>query len=403
MFKYWAKYSISPPPFFPNFAKIVNTPPRPAFSSRQLLYMPSTFQNPALRLSSEVNQTGQSHWQSPSNIAIVKYWGKFGIQEPRNPSISFTLSAAYTDMEFHYAPAENETEGIVLDFRFEGQSNLAFAQKIQRFLESLVRDGVFPFLSQFQFRIDSHNSFPHSAGIASSASSMSTLALCLCSMERDLFGTLADEKEFLQKASYVARLGSGSACRSVYPLMAWWGDGSLEESTNEYAVPCGDWIHPVFHTFHDDILIVSKGEKKVSSRAGHGLMEGNPYAHARYEQAYLHMRQLQDVLRGGDVETFGQVAELEALTLHALMMSSQPPYVLMQPNSLALISKVRDFREESGLPLYFTLDAGPNLHLLYPAESAVPIKAFIQAELLPFCEERKCIEDRVGNGPLRLG
>jgi diphosphomevalonate decarboxylase len=365
--------------------------------------MPSTFQNPALRLSSGVSQTGFSHWQSPSNIAIVKYWGKFGIQEPRNPSISFTLSSAYTDMDFHYMPRENQSEGIALDFRFEGQSNLAFAQKIQRFLESLVRDEVFPFLSQFQFKIESYNSFPHSAGIASSASSMSALALCLCSMERDLFGTLADENEFLQKASYVARLGSGSACRSVYPLMAWWGAGSLGGSTNQYARPCGDWIHPVFHTYHDDILIVSKGEKKVSSRAGHGLMEGNPYAEARYQQAHTHMDQLTKVLKNGDVETFGQIAELEALTLHALMMSSKPPYVLMQPNSLALISKVRSFREESGLPLYFTLDAGPNLHLLYPDESAVRIKAYIQAELLPFCEEGKVIEDQVGNGPIRLG
>ena len=132
---------------------------------------------------------GNVRWQSPSNIAIVKYWGKHGKQLPRNPSISFTLQSAVTDTILRYQPKE-KTKGIALRFTFEGSPRPAFSQKIEQFFEQNL--WAFPFLEQLDIQIDSKNTFPHSAGIASSASSMSALALCLCSLERELFGTLAD-------------------------------------------------------------------------------------------------------------------------------------------------------------------------------------------------------------------
>ena len=365
--------------------------------------MQNHYRNPLLRMAPGYAFSGDIHWQSPSNIAIVKYWGKHGQQLPRNASISFTLQAAYTETELSYSPRTQEGIDIALDFYFEGQPQPAFAQKINKFLSELATSEIMPFLTQFQLTIHSSNSFPHSAGIASSASSMSALALCLCNMEQELFGTMNSPAEFFRKASYLARLGSGSACRSLYPTMGEWGAlEKLADSTNLWASPCADWVHPVFHTYHDDILIVSKGEKSVSSRAGHQLMEGNPYAAARYQQANDNMAKLVDVLKAGDVHAFGEIAELEALTLHALMMSSQPPYLLMKPNSLAMIEKIREYRNETGQPLYFTLDAGPNLHLLYPAEIAEQVAPFIQSELLPLCEDGKMIRDRVGQGPVKF-
>ncbi len=369
----------------------------------QLSTMQSIYRNPLLRMAPGYAFSGDIHWQSPSNIAIVKYWGKYGQQLPRNPSISFTLQAAYTETEFTYVPRETAGEEISLDFFFEGQAQPAFAQKIVKFLSALAAEEILPFLTQFQLTIHSSNSFPHSAGIASSASSMSALALCLCSMEQELFGTLTDPVEFYRKASFLARLGSGSACRSLYPVMGSWGSIEKQaESSELWGSPCADWVHPVFHSFHDDILIVSKGEKSVSSRAGHQLMEGNPYANARYQQATNNLDQLVGILQSGDVHAFGQIAELEALTLHALMMSSQPPYLLMKPNSLSMIEKIRQYRLETQHPLYFTLDAGPNLHLLYPTEIAGQVAPFIQGELLPLCEEGKYIADRVGTGPVKF-
>ncbi len=344
-----------------------------------------------------MSQEQRVGWTSPSNIAIVKYWGKYGRQLPRNASISFTLSAAHTKTWVAYQP--KTTAGVSIQFLFEGQANPAFQAKLQAFLESILPE--MPFLNDWHLEIHSENSFPHSAGIASSASAMSALALCLCDIERQLGILALDDAAFFQRASIFARLGSGSACRSVYPGMAAWGElAALPGSSNEYAVPYE--THPVFKTFHDDIMIVSRSEKKVSSRAGHGLMEGNPYAATRYAQANHNLTELLEVLQQGDVNRFGEIAEDEALTLHALMMSSTPSFILMEPNSLEAIKRVRAFRERTGLPLYFTLDAGPNLHLLYPDSIAAEVQQFVDESLIELCQDGQLIRDRVGHGPRRI-
>lgn len=362
----------------------------------------NNFKNPRLILDRTEIKEGSVAWRSPSNLAIVKYWGKHGVQLPRNPSISFTLDKAYTETSLYYSPkAAGSREGIAMQFYFEDQPNPAFEGKVRRYLESLLE--VFPFLRQLELVIRSRNSFPHSSGIASSASSMSALALCLCSLEQRFFGTLNQEEALKQKASYLARLGSGSACRSVYPGLAVWGEtGEVEGASDLFAVPFAERTHPVFLSFHDDILIVSKGEKSVSSRAGHELMDENVYSGSRYQQARRRFQDLITALEMGDVERFGQIAEAEALTLHALMMTTEQPYLLMKPNTVALIDRVQTFRKERNIPLYFSLDAGPNLHLLYPDREAAEIKAFIQKELLPFCENNQYIADGVGKGPSEL-
>ncbi|MEL6635764.1 MAG: diphosphomevalonate decarboxylase [Bacteroidota bacterium] len=359
------------------------------------------YKNPRLIVDTSTLEPGKISWRSPSNLALIKYWGKYGRQLPRNPSISFTLDNAYTETHVEYRPKRGADEGIALEFFFGDEPREDFRVKVLQFLESIV--DIFPFLRQLDLTIRSFNSFPHSAGIASSASSMSALSLCLCSLEDRFFGTLRDDQAYRQKASFVARLGSGSASRSIYSTMAVWGESSeVPGSSNLFAVPYERDLHEVFKTFHDDILIVSKGEKSVSSRAGHGLMEGNPYAEPRYEQARQRMLQLLGALRQGDLEVFGRITENEAMTLHALMMCSNPSYVLMEPNSLALIRMVRAYRHETGHPLYFSLDAGPNLHLLYPDAIHSEVQTFIKDQLSPFCEHKAWIADRVGEGPLQL-
>ncbi|MFK7798025.1 MAG: diphosphomevalonate/mevalonate 3,5-bisphosphate decarboxylase family protein [Aureispira sp.] len=339
-------------------------------------------------------------WRSPSNLALIKYWGKYGRQLPRNASISFTLENAYSETSLNYQPKEDDGQ-ISVAFTFEGKENKAFEAKIVRFLSSIL--DYFPFLTAYHLELASHNSFPHSAGIASSASSMSALALCLCSMERQVSITLPSEEVFYQKASDIARLGSGSASRSVYPHLALWGETSLAAgSSNDYAIPYSNKVHEVFHTFHDDILMVSRREKSVSSTAGHALMETNPFAAVRYEQAHKNMEELLVALQEGDLETFGRITEQEALQLHALMMTSDPSYILMEGGSVELIKRVRAWRKETGHQLYFSLDAGPNLHLLYPDHIKEEVTAFIEAQLLEFCEDRHYLPDNVGIGPLQL-
>lgn len=339
-------------------------------------------------------------FRSPSNIAIVKYWGKYGRQLPRNASISLTLNNAYSETCLEYTEKEDDSE-IMLDFYFEGKKNEAFGGRILKFLNAVVDE--LPFLREYHLRIHSHNSFPHSAGIASSASSMSALALCLCQMEREVAYTLPAEEVFYQRASYFARLASGSACRSIYPYAASWGKTAhIIGSSNEFASPCANKLHDVFKSFHDDILIISHDEKSVSSSAGHELMEANPFAPLRYELADKNLAILMKAFEEGDLDTFGTVAEEEALMLHALMMTSQPSYILMEANSLVAIKKLRSFRKDTGLPLYFSLDAGPNLHLLYPDSIAADVKPFIQTELSKFCQNGRIIEDSVGKGAVQV-
>ncbi len=356
------------------------------------------YANPKLILGSEIIEPTKIAWRSPSNIALIKYWGKYGRQLPKNPSISFTLDAAFTETEIEYqSKAPGTAQGIDIDFFFEGQKNDAFQQKIEKFFHSIL--DVFPFLGQLKMTIRSSNSFPHSAGIASSASAMSALAMCLCSIEHQLFNPFESDEAFLRKGSYVARLGSGSACRSIFGGLAVWGEtGEVKGASNYYAVPVANQVHEIFHDFHDDILLISKEEKEVSSRAGHGLMDENPYAKLRYEQAGRRLHHLMQAMKMGDLERFGSIVENEALTLHALMMTSNPSYILMKPNTLHAIEKLRRFRKETGHPVYFTLDAGPNLHLLYPHASVDAVQTFIKSELASLCEKEHWIADQVGQG-----
>ena len=341
---------------------------------------------------------GKVGWQCPSNIALVKYWGKKAKQIPQNPSISFTLSECRSETFVTFEKADR----FGFRFFFEGQENPAFGAKIEKFL--LDYQAFFPFINQLDLKVESRNTFPHSSGIASSASSMSAFVMCLMEIESLLVGLSTGSRALDScKASYFSRLASGSASRSVFPKMALWGATPYYKgSSDEYAVSLADDIHPVFKTFRDSILIVSGETKAVSSRAGHALMEGNPYAPARYAQANDNIKSLLAALQSGDLDTFINITESEALQLHALMMCSNPSFILMKPNTLRLIEAVRNFRNETQIPLCFTLDAGPNVHLLYPKNEAEKVESFIKKELVTYCNQGRWTADHVGDGPQKL-
>lgn len=362
-----------------------------------MTYLTVSNKKKSKHLITEISKTqGEVSWRSPSNIALVKYWGKYGRQLPSNPSISLTLSQAHTNTSIKYKYAEEARHQIAIDFKFEGAPQPLFQSKIEKFLTSI--QDVYPLISHLDLSIESDNSFPHSSGIASSASSMSALAICLLDIEREIKGL---DQIDLQRASLISRLGSGSACRSVFGPIAIWGDTDFCESSNEFAIPYHELIDPIFHDYVDDIFIISAKEKSVSSRAGHALMNDNPYAAARFEQASNHLKEIVEAMKQGDTEKFGSIVEKEALTLHALMMASEPPYILMEANTINAIREIQQFRAEKNIPVYFTLDAGPNIHLLYPSKNAsdiIPLKE----ELRQFCEDGRVIEDKTGSGPTKL-
>ncbi len=340
----------------------------------------------------EIKKAG---WRSPSNIAIVKYWGKHGNQLPNNASLSMTLDSCYSETYVTWI----ERDEPELEFTFEGEPNPKFEARIQKFLNSINEN--YPFLKKGLLKIESFNSFPHSAGIASSASAMSALALCIVSLKDELSGNAQDEAAFLKEASVLARLASGSASRSVYGGWAAWGKhDAILASSNEYAVPV--YAHENFKNWYDAVLIVHSGLKNFSSTIGHGMMSQNPYSEMRYANAVLELADLSKAMQKGDVEAFIKICEREALTLHAMMMTSGDGYFEMKPASLAIMHEVRRFRNETGLPVAFTLDAGPNVHLLYPEAIRAQVLPWIKESLQPLCEQGKWLDDKIGNGPQKL-
>ena len=341
-----------------------------------------------------------SHWQSPSNIALVKYWGKRDNQLPQNASLSITLSNAVTQTRIELLPGQFNNNSFELDFIFEGERNPVFANRLKSFLESLT--GEFPFLLNFLLKIESKNSFPHSAGIASSASAMSALALCLCDLEQKITGTNDYGDSFFKKSSHISRLGSGSAARSVYGGFTVWGEHKdVVGSSDEYAVPLSFEPHKIFSEIKNTILIVDASVKKVSSSVGHHLMKGHPFADARFEQAATNLSDLLQAIKSGNWDDFSRITENEALSLHAMMMSSNPGYMLMHPNTLVIIDKMKQFRLQSNAKICFTLDAGPNIHLIYPETETDKVRPFL-SRVQELCVNQTMIDDHIGIGPINL-
>ncbi len=346
-------------------------------------------------------ESGSVSWQAPSNIALVKYWGKTGVQLPANPSVSFTLDACRTRTELRFSRSAGASDAPAVHVFFEGHLAPEFAPKISKFLGYAV--DYQPFLRGLQLEVHTSNSFPHSSGIASSASGLAALALCLTDLERSLLPEMTPE-QFRRKASFLARLGSGSAARSIDGGLVLWGaHKGLAGSSDLYAIPYPGQVHPVFERFHDTILLVDKGRKPVSSTAGHGLMHGHPFAEARFAQARSNLDRLKGILRDGDLPAFMEVVETEALSLHAMMLTSHPSYVLMKPETLSILERIREYRAESGQPVCFTLDAGANVHVLYPEAVAKEVYPFIRQELLKYCQQGQHLCDRTGPGAGRIG
>ena len=341
---------------------------------------------------------GSVKWASPSNIALVKYWGKKENQIPENPSISFTLSDCKTITEITYS--KKTGTDFSFDIYFEGEKNEAFKPKIQTFFERI--ELYMPFLKDFHFNIETSNTFPHSSGIASSASGMSAIALCLMSIEQKLTKKQNESKEtlsyFNKKASFLARLGSGSACRSIEGELVVWGQNMSTLSSDLYGVKFEGAVHQNFKNYQDTILLVDKGEKQVSSTVGHKLMYGHPFAKERFLQAHANLAKLTTILASGDLKEFVKIVESEALTLHAMMMTSMPYFILMKPNTLEIINKIWQFRVETNSNICFTLDAGANVHVLYPENEKENVLNFIKNDLVSYCQNGHYICDQIGKG-----
>ena len=354
-------------------------------------------------------EKGSFCWSAPSNIALVKYWGKKTgnlEQIPANPSVSFTLNNCKTSTKLTFEKKTISTaldvidSGFSFELLFEGKPKEGFKPKIEKFFERI--EMYLPFLKNYHFKIDTQNTFPHSSGIASSASGMAALAMNLMSIEKALCPEMTDDY-FYQKASFLARLGSGSACRSIKGNVVVWGNHeNTKGSSDEFGIEFPNVIHANFKNFQDTILLVDKGEKQVSSTIGHDLMHNHPFAERRFIQVHENLNQLGNVLQSGNLDAFITIVESEALTLHSMMMTSIPYFILMKPNTLQIINAIWNYRKETNIPVCFTLDAGANVHVLYPENVKQDVLQFIQDELVGYCQNGQYICDEIGSGAMKI-
>ncbi|MDV7698099.1 diphosphomevalonate decarboxylase [Chryseobacterium soli] len=340
------------------------------------------------------NQNFMIHSQAvsescPSNIALIKYWGKYDQQIPANPSISYTLNHCKTNTTMEFLAEEPFSVQTYLS----GNEEVKFAEKIEKYFKNIEQ--YLPWILKGKYIIQTENTFPHSSGIASSASGFGAIAKCLMKLD-EAFSKNISKEESLRKASFLARLGSGSACRSLYNGLVVWGEtDEVSGSSDLFAVQYpNNEIHEIFKDFNDWVLLIHEGQKSVSSTVGHGLMKTNVYAERRFQEARENFVPMKEILKSGDMERFITLVEHEALTLHAMMMMSDPAFILMKTGTLEVINKIWDFRRETGLPLFFTLDAGANVHVLFPNNgSEQDIKTFIETELLQHTQKNGVVKD----------
>ncbi len=275
------------------------------------------------------------------NIAFVKYWGKIDekLHLPANGSISMTLSDLYsqTTVEFGDFPRDS----IVLDGK-EVQD-----PKIKNHLDLIRQLGK----SHKNARINSRNNFPTGSGIASSASGFAALTLAACKA----IGLNLDSKTL----SIIARQGSGSACRSIYGGFVEWLHSTMSEGS--HAIQLAD---EHYWDVRDLITIVSTDTKRVSSTSGMvQTTKTSPLYQSRLAAVEDNLKAARDAIRFKNFKQLGEIAEYDSLLMHATMMTTRPPLLYWLPATVKIMHAVEQLRE-TGVPAYYTIDAGANVHVL---------------------------------------
>ncbi len=293
-----------------------------------------------------------------SNIAFVKYWGNRDplLRLPYNDSLSMNLSAATTTTTVSFSEALN-TDRLTID----GEKHIGPAlDRVSRQLDLVrLRAGL-----RLRAAVQSRNSFPMGTGIASSASGFAALTMAAAQAA----GLGLSQPEL----SALARRGSGSAARSIPGGYVLWHAGSGDrDSFAESVFPADHW------DLRDIVAIVSRRHKGLGSTDGHSAAEGSPLFQGRLASVPETLALVQGALASRDIARFGAAVEAEALNLHAIAMTGRPPALYWNPATVAVMLQVQTWRAE-GLAVWFTLDAGPNVHLLCEGKDATAVEGALR-------------------------
>lgn len=304
---------------------------------------------------------GKATAEARANIALVKYWGRLDatLNLPLTGSVSLTVDRLVTRTTVEPDPRLVRDSLTINGVPQEG----APLRRVAQHLDHLRKRAANPVFC----RVASENTFAASAGLASSASAFAALTVAGFAA----LGAQVDAREM----STFARLGSGSAARSLFGGFVEWRPGATHPES--YAEP----IAPPEHLdLHDVVVVVSEGEKKVGSQEGHGLAGTSPLNAGRLARVPALLREVREGIRARDVHRLGAAAEEDALLMHAVMMTSRPSLLYWSPETVAGLHAVRRWREE-GLAVYATIDAGPNLHLLCHGRDSAQVMRRAREEL----------------------
>jgi diphosphomevalonate decarboxylase len=291
---------------------------------------------------------------SCANIAFVKYWGNRDarLRLPLNGSISMNLAGLNTRTRVTFRP---EQERDILNLNTRPVAGKAL-ERVSALLD-LVRD-----MAGFRLNAEvvSENNFPTGAGIASSASAFAALALAASRAA----GLALSEAEL----SRLARRGSGSAARSIPAGYVEWQAGETDRDSYAFSI-----APPEHWALVDLVAVVQAGEKPVGSSEGHALAGASPLQLARVQDAPQRLSRCRRAILERDFTSLAGLVELESNLMHAVMMTSSPPLFYWEPVSLELMKMIPHWRL-AGLPVCYTLDAGPNVHVICLAEAEQAIR-----------------------------
>lgn len=316
-----------------------------------------------------------------SNIAFIKYWGVSdpALNLPLNSSISMTLADVHTTTTVAWnSDGHLDQDEITLDGQ---QLQAGAAQRVVDHLDRLRRwAGV-----DYRARVVSRNNFPMASGIASSASGFAALTVAG-------WAALGQPLD-LSRLSALARRASGSASRSLFGGFVEWEKGEEDASSLAHQ------LHPPDHwPLMDVVAVVSRAHKAVSSASGHQLALTSPLLEGRCAHVDGWLDDVRQAIDECDLSRLGPVIELDALAMHGVMMTSTPSLLYWQPATIELLHAVRRWRQEADLPVYFTIDAGPNVHLICEPETAPAV----QGRLAQMPSVQRVIVSRPGPGPRPL-
>lgn len=305
---------------------------------------------------------------APSNIAFTKYWGRKNekLRIPDNGSVSMCLSDLLTTTTVEFSPNYKADSFTLLRDNSKVASRKAhLSARID--LDPSIR--VFAHLDHIRklaginlkAKVVSQNNFPSSTGLSSSASGFAALTVAAA--------TAAGLKLTEKQLSILARQGSGSACRSIPSWFVEWIDGNTNETSYAKQI-----FPPTYWKIADVVAVISSHKKEVPTSKGQQTATSSPFMKTRLAQMPQKNQLLKKLIKTKNFTKFGELIEAEALELHTIMMTQNPPLIYLEPNSIMLMKLCQQWRTE-GLPVYFTLNTGQDIHLIVEQKNISKLKS----------------------------